>query len=177
MPFSVVAFPKIDGPEDGCSGIFKMSVFEGPDRITVKTFSNASTGIFECFQAITTGCIPRRLSSESAQVMGHRMVIFAVGTAEVALVKLATAIFCTSLEPALSQQCVAKHLANSNYLDRTTITMPVLSDMCIFFDGLLTMTIWAFVKLPCQIAMVLGGRRGVIPRCKILALGPDQTDN
>ena len=50
-----------------------------------------------------------------------------------------------------------------------TSRVPLWPDTHILFDALLTTTMWALVKLPFQIAVVLGGKRGVIPRCKNLA--------
>ena len=109
---------------DGVSSISKASAFEGLDRITVRTPSNANTDIFESFQAIITCCILRRLSSESNQVMGQSILVPADGdgTVEVLLVKLATAIFCTLLDSALSERCIATSLVNSKHLDRNALT-------------------------------------------------------
>ena len=54
--------------------------------------------------------------------MGHSILVPADGTVEGLLVKLATANFCTLLESAPSEHCVAMSLVNSKHLDRNALT-------------------------------------------------------
>ena len=59
--------------------------------------------------------------------MGQTILVPTVSTIEVALVKVATAISCTLLEPASAEECVATPLGNSEYLDRTAITSTTMA--------------------------------------------------